>query len=171
MPMAYLSLSLNITLPTTSTFVIIATNGIGINFGDNKHIYMGDEGFVASYGNYKFRVDSNGFVQNTTHRIYIMKSTSYTIPDNCDYDTFIGYQNDESTIYLPKNPYDGQTIYLMDKFKKNWNVNTNGNKRIANGETYEDIKDAGSFELSNQKEWQFIWCKELNCWIQSVWNW
>lgn len=159
---AYLQMSLYIDLPTTSTFVIVATNGIGVNFGSNRNVYIGDEGFVASYGNYKFRIDSSGFKQNNTLRIKYLNGQTYSMTDDDTYDTFVTKGN--STIKFPLTPYDGQKIYIFDKGDYCY-INTNGKKLMRSTEKSES--NSGSYELNGSRQWSYIYSTDLAVWIES----
>lgn len=173
-PVSYISMFLSITLPTTSTFVMIAPNGIGINFGTNKNVYIGNECFVANYGSYKLRVDSNGIQQNNVHKIKVLNNTTtYSMSDDEPYDTFISRGDGNATLVFPKNPYDGQTILIFDQNNgggSNFYINTNGKKFIEWGNGNQLYNADTRHELNSKGQWQYVFIKELDCWQEMRWN-
>ena len=53
---------ININIPN-DTFNLIGYDGIGLNFGRNRHVYIGEECTVLRYGQYGFRFDDSDGVQ------------------------------------------------------------------------------------------------------------
>lgn len=63
MPNALAEVNCTLTLPTTA-HMLIGYDGWGANFGNNKTVYCGKDGFIASYGGEEFRITSNGIWNN-----------------------------------------------------------------------------------------------------------
>lgn len=54
--------TLNITIPNDK-FILIGYDGIGMNFGSNKNVYIGEESSTFRYGQYGFKIDATDGVQ------------------------------------------------------------------------------------------------------------
>ena len=118
MPNAYIQLTGTVTLPT-SAHMLIGYDGWGVNFGNNKTVYCGKDGFIASFGNNEFRITSEGISHNnmaTTHTIIGSSSSSsptiYEVQDPVD---LVLCKSGYCKIRMPKTPYNGQTIKVLDK--------------------------------------------------------
>lgn len=118
MPNAYAQLTGTVTLPTTA-HMLIGYDGWGVNFGNNKTVYCGKDGFIACYGNNEFRITSEGISHNnmaTTHTIIGSSSSSsptiYEVQDPVD---LVLCKSGYCKIRMPKTPYNGQTIKVLDK--------------------------------------------------------
>ena len=117
-PNAYIQLTGTVTLPT-SAHMLIGYDGWGVNFGKNKTVYCGNDGFSASFGNNEFRITSEGISHNnmaTTHTIIGSSSSSspaiYEVKDPVD---LVLCKSGYCKIRMPKTPYNGQTIKVLDK--------------------------------------------------------
>lgn len=118
MPNAYVQLTGTVTLPT-GAHMLIGYDGWGVNFGNNKTVYCGKDGFIASFGNNEFRITSEGISHNnmaTTHTIIGSSSSSsptiYEVQDPVD---LVLCKSGYCKIRMPKTPYNGQTIKVLDK--------------------------------------------------------
>ena len=130
MPNAYIQLTGTVTLPTTA-HMLIGYDGWGVNFGNNKTVYCGKDGFIASFGNNEFRITSEGISHNnmaTTHTIIGSSSSSsptiYEVQDPVD---FVLCKSGNCKIRMPKTPYNGQTIKVLDKSSNETWIDFNGN--------------------------------------------
>lgn len=119
-PNAYVQLTGTVTLPTTA-HMLIGYDGWGVNFGNNKTVYCGKDGFIACYGNNEFRITSEGISHNnmaTTYTIIGSSSSSspeiYEVQDPVD---LVLCKSGYCKIRMPKTPYNGQTIKVLDKSK------------------------------------------------------
>ena len=117
-PNAHVQLTGTVTLPTTA-HMLIGYDGWGVNFGNNKTVYCGKDGFIACYGNNEFRITSEGISHNnmaTTHTIIGSSSSSspaiYEVQDPVD---LVLCKSGYCKIRMPKTPYNGQTIKVLDK--------------------------------------------------------
>ena len=117
-PNAHVQLTGTVTLPT-SAHMLIGYDGWGVNFGNNKTVYCGKDGFIACYGNNEFRITSEGISHNnmaTTHTIIGSSSSSspaiYEVQDPVD---LVLCKSGYCKIRMPKTPYNGQTIKVLDK--------------------------------------------------------
>ena len=118
MPNAHVQLTGTVTLPT-SAHMLIGYDGWGVNFGNNKTVYCGKDGFFASFGNNEFKITSEGISHNnmvTTHTIIGSSSSSspeiYEVQDPVD---LVLCKSGYCKIRMPKTPYNGQTIKVLDK--------------------------------------------------------
>ena len=130
MPNAYIQLTGTVTLPT-GAHMLIGYDGWGVNFGNNKTVYCGKDGFIACYGNNEFRITSEGISHNnmaTTHTIIGSSSSSsptiYEVQDPVD---LVLCKSGNCKIRMPKTPYNGQTIKVLDKSSDETWIDFNGN--------------------------------------------
>ena len=137
MPNAYVQLTGTVTLPTAA-HMLIGYDGWGVNFGNNKTVYCGKDGFIASFGNNEFRITSEGISHNnmaTTHTIIGSSSSSsptiYEVQDPVD---LVLCKSGNCKIRMPKTPYNGQTIKVLDKSPDETWIDFNGNY-VCNADT------------------------------------
>ena len=137
MPNAYVQLTGTVTLPTAA-HMLIGYDGWGVNFGNNKTVYCGKDGFIACYGNNEFRITSEGISHNnmaTTHTIIGSSSSSsptiYKVQDPVD---LVLCKSGYCKIRMPKTPYNGQTIKVLDKSPDETWIDFNGNY-VCNADT------------------------------------
>lgn len=137
MPNAHIQLTGTVTLPT-SAHMLIGYDGWGVNFGNNKTVYCGKDGFIACYGNNEFRITSEGISHNnmaTTHTIIGSSSSSspviYEVQDPVD---LVLCKSGYCKIRMPRNPYNGQTIKVLDKSPNETWIDFNG-KYVCNADT------------------------------------
>lgn len=130
MPNAHIQLTCTVTLPT-SAHMLIGYDGWGVNFGNNKTVYCGKDGFIACYGNNEFRITSEGISHNnmaTTHTIIGSSSSSsptiYEVQDPVD---LVLCKSGHCKIRMPRTPYNGQTIKVLDKSSGETWIDFNGN--------------------------------------------
>lgn len=136
-PNANVQLTGTVTLPTTA-HMLIGYDGWGVNFGNNKTVYCGRDGFIACYGNNEFRITSEGISHNnmaTTHTIIGSSSSSsptiYEVKDPVD---LVLCKSGYCKIRMPKTPYNGQTIKVLDKSTGETWIDFNG-KYVCNADT------------------------------------
>ena len=137
MPNAYVQLTGTVTLPTAA-HMLIGYDGWGVNFGNNKTVYCGKDGFIACYGNNEFKITSEGISHNnmaTTHTIIGSSSSSsptiYEVQDPVD---LVLCKSGYCKIRMPKTPYNGQTIKVLDKSPDETWIDFNG-KYVCNADT------------------------------------
>ena len=130
MPNALVEVNCTLTLPTTA-HMLIGCDGWGVNFGNNKTVYCGKDGFIACYGNNEFRITSEGISHNnmvTTHTIIGSSSSSsptiYEVQDPVD---LVLCKSGNCKIRMPKTPYNGQIIKVLDKSSAETWIDFNGN--------------------------------------------
>lgn len=130
MPNALAEVNCTLTLPTTA-HMLIGYDGWGCNFGNNKTVYCGKDGFIACYGNNEFKITSEGISHNnmvTTHTIIGSTSSSsptiYEVQDPVD---LVLCKSGHCKIKMPKTPYNGQTIKVLDKSSDETWIDFNGN--------------------------------------------
>ena len=129
-PNALIEVNCTLTLPTTS-HMLIGYDGWGANFGNGKTVYCGKDGFIASYGNNEFKITSEGISHNnmvTTHTIIGSSSSSsptiYEVQDPVD---LVLCKSGNCKIRMPKTPYNGQTIKVLDKSSAETWIDFSGN--------------------------------------------
>lgn len=107
-------------VPNKNSFMLIGYDGFGVNFGTNKTVYCGAEGFIASYGDSLFKITSDGIVEkkNTASVAIIDGSSNKNSPAHYylkeGVDTILcksGY----TIITLPSEPSQGQSVKIFDK--------------------------------------------------------
>lgn len=99
MPFANCNMSVQASVPN-DTFTLIGYDGIGLNFGGNGIIYLGQSMCQLQYGNNAIRVDANGIYKYcgstaSSKKSHIIGGTTYT-------DTATSYYQQE---YAPLNGY------------------------------------------------------------------
>lgn len=146
MPNAYIQLTGTVTLPT-SAHMLIGYDGWGVNFGNNKTVYCGKDGFIACYGNNEFRITSEGISHNnmaTTHTIIGSSSSSspeiYEVKDPVD---LVLCKSGYCKIRMPKTPYNGQTIKVLDKSTGETWIDFNS-KYVCNADTQYESRTLNS---------------------------
>lgn len=107
-------------VPNKNSFMLIGYDGFGVNFGTNKTVYCGAEGFIASYGDSLFKITSDGIVEKKNSASVAIVNGSSSINSPSHYylkegvDTILcksGY----TIITLPSEPYQGQSVKIFDK--------------------------------------------------------
>ena len=146
MPNANVQLTGTVTLPTSAN-MLIGYDGWGVNFGNNKTVYCGKDGFIASFGNNEFRITSEGISHNnmaTTHTIIGSSSSSsptiYEVQDPVD---LVLCKSGYCKIRMPKTPYNGQTIKVLDKSPDETWIDFNG-KYVCPADTQYESRSLNS---------------------------
>ena len=139
----------------SSTFMLIGYDGWGVNFGNNKTVYCGKDGFIANYGDSLFKITTDGIVErrNKASIKVIEGSTSssnpyiYEVPDTVD---TILCKTGNTIIKLPSKPYQGQIVKIHDKSPngETW-INFQGYMVRAN-ETYNNRRYQSKFPCDAQ---------------------
>lgn len=126
-------------VPNKNSFMLIGYDGFGVNFGTNKTVYCGAEGFIASYGDSLFKITSDDIVEkknganveviNGSSSIY--SPSYYNLKEGVD---TILCKSGYIIITLPSNPYQGQSVKIFDKSPQEVYVNFNGYMVGANSD-------------------------------------
>ena len=111
--------------------MLIGYDGFGVNFGTNKTVYCGNEGFIASYGDSLFKITSDGIVEKknganvaiVTGSSSIYSPSYYYLKEGVD---TILCKSGYTIITLPSEPYQGQSVKIFDKSPQEVWVNFNG---------------------------------------------
>lgn len=147
-------------VPTSSGFMLIGYDGFAVNFGNNKTVYCGADGFIASYGINEFRITSDGIWRNNHPNIKVLKGTdnsnspaTYTVQEPVDTVLCIGRY---CKIIFPRNPYEGQTFKILDKALAETYINSNG-KKVVNHQTGGDGKVLNLDYLGSQVFWTYVY--------------
>ena len=166
MPNALAEVNCTLTLPTTA-HMLIGYDGWGCNFGNNKTVYCGKDGFIASYGNNEFRITSNGIWNNNKRNVAVVNGTGYPreAPNiyliDLPIDTVLCKGNNCKVIF-PKNPPQGYMITIYDKCTDNCYFSSNG-KSIQDTTDYgTDYHVVTNGELSGRIPWRWTY-------IDGVW--
>lgn len=165
-PNALIEVNCTLTLPTTA-HMLIGYDGWGCNFGNNKTVYCGKDGFIASYGGEEFRITSNGIWNNNKRNVKVVDGTGYTREAPNIYlielpiDTVLCKGNNCKVIF-PKDPPQGYMITIYDKCTDNCYFSSNG-KNIQDTTDYgTDYHVVTNGELSGRIPWRWTY-------IDGVW--
>lgn len=147
-------------VPTSSGFMLIGYDGFAVNFGNNKTVYCGADGFIASYGINEFRITSDGIWRNNHPNIKVVKGTdnrnspaTYTVQEPVDTVLCVG---NYCKVIFPPNPYEGQTFRILDKALEETYINSNG-KKLVNHKTGGDGKVLSLDYLGGQVFWTYVY--------------
>lgn len=147
-------------VPTSSGFMLIGYDGFAVNFGNNKTVYCGADGFIASYGTNEFRITSDGIWRNNHPNIKVLKGTNnsdspatYTVQEPVDTVLCIG---NYCKVIFPPNPYEGQTFRILDKALVETYINSNG-KKVVDHNTGGDGKVISLDYLGGQVFWTYVY--------------
>ena len=147
-------------VPTSSGFMLIGYDGFAVNFGNNKTVYCGADGFIASYGINEFRITSDGIWRNNHPNIKVLKGTdnsnspaTYTVQEPVDTVLCVG---NYCKVIFPPNPYEGQTFRILDKALRETYINSNG-KNLVNHKTGGDGKVLNLDYLGGQVFWTYVY--------------
>ena len=147
-------------VPTSSGFMLIGYDGFAVNFGNNKTVYCGADGFIASYGINEFRITSDGIWRNNHPNVKVVKGTdnsnspaTYTVQEPVDTVLCTG---NYCKIIFPPNPYEGQTFRILDKALEETYINSNG-KKLVNHKTGGDGKVLSLDYLGGQVFWTYVY--------------
>ena len=147
-------------VPTSSGFMLIGYDGFAVNFGNNKTVYCGADGFIASYGINEFRITSDGIWRNNHPNVKVVKGTdnrnspaTYTVQEPVDTVLCTG---NYCKIIFPPNPYEGQTFRILDKALEETYINSNG-KKVVNHKTGGDGKVLSLDYLGGQVFWTYVY--------------
>lgn len=147
-------------VPTSSGFMLIGYDGFAVNFGNNKTVYCGADGFIASYGTNEFRITSDGIWRNNHPNVKVLKGTNnsnspatYTVQEPVDTVLCVG---NYCKVIFPRNPYEGQTFRILDKALVETYINSNG-KKVVNHQTGGDGKVLNLDYLGSQVFWTYVY--------------
>lgn len=147
-------------VPTASAFMLIGYDGFAVNFGNNKTVYCGADGFIASYGINEFKITSDGIWRNNHPNVKVLKGTdnrnspaTYTVQEPVDTVLCVG---NYCKIIFPPNPYEGQTFRILDKALEETYINSNG-KKVVNHKTGGDGKVLSLDYLGGQVFWTYVY--------------
>lgn len=147
-------------VPTSSGFMLIGYDGFAVNFGNNKTVYCGADGFIASYGINEFRITSDGIWRNNHPNIKVLKGTNnsnspatYTVQEPVDTVLCVG---NYCKVIFPPNPYEGQTFRILDKALEETYINSNG-KKVVDHNTGGDGKVISLDYLGGQVFWTYVY--------------
>ena len=147
-------------VPTASAFMLIGYDGFAVNFGNNKTVYCGADGFIASYGINEFKITSDGIWRNNHPNVKVLKGTdnsdspaTYTVQAPVDTVLCVGRY---CKVIFPPNPYEGQTFRILDKALSETYINSNG-KKVVNHKTGGDGKVLNLDYLGGQVFWTYVY--------------
>lgn len=165
MPNALAEVNCTLTLPTTA-HMLIGYDGWGANFGNNKTVYCGKDGLIASYGGEEFRITSNGIWNNNKRNVKVVDGTGYSEASPRTYtvempiDTVL-FKGDNCKVIFPKNPPQGYVLTIFDKSEKGF-FSSNGAKVQYAGNYRGDMEVVVNGEFTHTHPWRFTY-------IDGVW--
>lgn len=165
MPNAAVEVNCTLTLPTTA-HMLIGYDGWGANFGNNKTVYCGKDGLIASYGGEEFRITSNGIWNNNKRNVKVVDGTGYSEASPRTYtvelpiDTVL-FKGDNCKVIFPKSPPQGYVLTIFDKSEKGF-FSSNGAKVQYAGNYRGDMEVVVNGEFTHTHPWRFTY-------IDGVW--
>lgn len=166
MPNALAEVNCTLTLPTTA-HMLIGYDGWGANFGNNKTVYCGKDGLIASYGGEEFRITSNGIWNNNKRNVKVVDGTGYPQEAPRKYtvelpiDTVL-CKGDNCKVIFPKDPPQGYMITIYDKCTDKCYINSNGKNVQGTVDYGTDYHVITNDELSGRIPWRWTF-------IDNVW--
>ena len=165
MPNALAEVNCTLTLPTTA-HMLIGYDGWGANFGNNKTVYCGKDGLIASYGGEEFRITSNGIWNNNKRNVKVVDGTGYSRESPNTYlielpiDTVL-FKGANCKVVFPKNPPQGYVLTIFDKCTMGF-FSSNGAKVQYAGNHGGDMEVVTNGEFGYTHPWRFTY-------IDGVW--
>ena len=166
MPNALAEVNCTLTLPTTA-HMLIGYDGWGANFGNNKTVYCGKDGLIASYGGEEFRITSNGIWNNNKRNLKVVDGTGYPQEAPRKYtvelpiDTVL-CKGDNCKVIFPKDPPQGYMITIYDKCTDKCYINSNGKNVQGTVDYGTDYHVITNDELTGRIPWRWTF-------IDNVW--
>lgn len=166
MPNALAEVNCTLTLPTTA-HMLIGYDGWGANFGNNKTVYCGKDGLIASYGGEEFRITSNGIWNNNKRNVKVIDGTGYPSSSPRTYtvelpiDTVL-CKGDNCKVVFPKDPPQGYMITIYDKCTDKCYINSNGKNVQGTVDYGTDYHVITNDELTGRIPWRWTF-------IDNVW--
>lgn len=166
MPNALAEVNCTLTLPTTA-HMLIGYDGWGANFGNNKTVYCGKDGLIASYGGEEFRITSNGIWNNNKRNVKVVDGTGYSEASPRKYtvelpiDTVL-CKGDNCKVIFPKDPPQGYMITIFDKCLDKCFINSNGKNVQGTVDYGTDYHVITNDELTGRIPWRWTF-------IDNVW--
>lgn len=166
MPNAAVEVNCTLTLPTTA-HMLIGYDGWGANFGNNKTVYCGKDGLIASYGGEEFRITSNGIWNNNKRNVKVVDGTGYPQEAPRKYtvelpiDTVL-CKGDNCKVIFPKDPPQGYMITIYDKCTDKCYINSNGKNVQGTVDYGTDYHVITNDELTGRIPWRWTF-------IDNVW--
>jgi hypothetical protein len=157
------------TMPTGTVESVIGYDGLGVNFGNGKYVYIGQESAVFKFGNNGLKVTANGLqkwngsawvgfnVKETATIAAESAAVSFSslkaIGDSVEV-AMVTSSGDQYKVRLPNNPHNGQILRV-------YNISSNAitiwaNKTIRWNETTYSAGNAG-MSLDNYRGCEIIY--------------
>ena len=165
-PNALAEVNCTLTLPTTA-HMLIGYDGWGANFGNNKTVYCGKDGLIASYGGEEFRITSNGIWNNNKRNVKVVDGTGYSREAPNTYlidlpiDTVL-CKGDNCKVIFPKDPPQGYMITIYDKCFDKCYINSNDKNVQGTVDYGTDYHVITNDELTGRIPWRWTF-------IDNVW--
>lgn len=155
----YLDIKWDNIVPTSSGYMLVGNDGLAINFGTNKTVFIGKDGMIAKFGDQMFQVSSDGIYKNNRRNLKVISGSgtenspiSYTVTEPIDTVLCVATN---AKVYFPLSPYEGQTLKILDKCSNNCYINTNGKRLVTeNDDSSGTIRS--NDELGGHREWQYL---------------
>lgn len=151
----------------TAAHMLIGYDGWAVNFGNNKTVYCGSDGFIASFGDQTFKITSDGIYSNNKRNVKVLDGTGYSSDKPNTYtivppiDTVL-CKGANCKVIFPSNPEEGYMITIFDKCTGNCYISSNG-KNVQGATDYSnDMHTITNDELGGRIPWR--WTYMNNCW-------
>lgn len=164
-PNAVAEVNCTLTLPT-SAHMLIGYDGWGANFGNNKTVYCGKDGLIASYGGEEFRITSNGIWNNNKRNVAVVDGTGYSNSSPRTYfmelpiDTVL-CKGDNCKVVFPKDPPEGYMITIYDKCTDKCYISSNGKNVQGTADYGTDYHVITNDELSGRLPWRWTFIDNI----------
>ena len=165
MPNANIKMTGAVTLPTAA-HMLIGYDGWGVNFGNNKTVYCGKDGLIASFGDYEFRITSEGIWNNNKKNVKVLNGNGYSNSSPNTYTVVLPIdtvlcKGDNCKVVFPKNPPNGYVLTIFDKCLDKCFINSNG-KNVQDTTDYgTDYRVITNDELSGRMPWRWTFIDNI----------
>lgn len=161
-PNAAIEMTGTVTLPTAA-HMLIGYDGWGVNFGNNKTVYCGKDGFIANFGDHEFRITSDGIWNNSKKNVMVLNGTGYSNSAPNTYTVVLPIdtvlcKGDNCKVVFPKDPPEGYVLTIFDKCF----INSNGKKVQGTPDYGTDYHVPTNDELNGRIPWR--WTFMDNTW-------
>ena len=151
----------------TAAHMLIGYDGWAVNFGNNKTVYCGSDGFIASFGEQTFKITSDGIYNNNKRNVKVLDGTGYSSDKPNTYtivppiDTVL-CKGANCKVIFPSNPEEGYMITIFDKCTGNCYISSNGKNVQGAADYSNDMHTITNDELGGRIPWR--WTYMNNCW-------
>ena len=145
----YGSIQYSVNIPVMDAFCMLGYDGIGVNYGNNKTVYIGQEGTIIRYANnqglkvsdsgvQKLNPNSTGTTEQwvglSTLKVTFLPNSDYTVQDDDELLIASNYTANH-TVTLPvtgSGAWKGRIIYVKDYSEKEITISAPNHLKIRN---------------------------------------